>query len=112
MCQRGLGQIGPTQKVLTALVGQPGRELHATDLRARTGLPVGIIYPMLARLEALQWVDSGWQRPPVHRPGSPRRRYYRLTPHGWAMARGELARARARPGTAAGLRRGHAGRQP
>jgi Transcriptional regulator PadR-like family. len=92
MSQRDLGLTRPTQEVLTtALVGQPVRELNAGDIRAQTDLPVGTIYPMPARLEALQWVDSSWQHPPVQHAGSRRRRYYRLNPRGLAMARRELA---------------------
>jgi PadR family transcriptional regulator PadR len=90
MSQRDLGLAGSTQEVLTALVGQPVRELNAGDIRAQTGLPVGTIYPMLARLEAMHWVDSGWQHPPVQHAGSRRRRYYRLNPRGLAMARREM----------------------
>jgi PadR family transcriptional regulator, regulatory protein PadR len=98
MSQRDLGLTRPTQEVLTALVGQPVRELNAGDIRAQTGRPVGTIYPMLARLEALQWVDSSWQHPPVQHAGS-RQRYYRLNPCGFAMTRRELAhQARASTG--------------
>jgi len=91
MSQRDLGLAGPTQEVLTALVGQSVRELNAGDIRAQTGLPVGTIYPMLARLEALHWVNSGWPHAPVQHAGSRRRRYYRLIPRGFAMTRHELA---------------------
>ncbi|MCL6599417.1 MAG: helix-turn-helix transcriptional regulator [Alicyclobacillus macrosporangiidus] len=58
----------------------------------RTGgalqLKEGTLYPALRRLEAAGWLESGWGR----EADGPRRRYYRITPHG----RKELARMRDR----------------
>ncbi len=51
--------------------------------------------------KTLQWLDSGWEPPAGRGQGRPRRRYYRLSPQGLAMARGALARA----GSPASLRR-------
>lgn len=52
---------GRTQQILGALVAHPARDHHGVGLRAETGLATGRIYPLLARLEALQWLDSGWE---------------------------------------------------
>ncbi|MEU1513792.1 PadR family transcriptional regulator [Streptomyces sp. NPDC005811] len=59
-----------------------------------TGLPSGTIYPLLARLEHVGRVDSGWEDPAVHEDtGRPRRRLYRITPDGAEQARAALVRA-------------------
>lgn len=93
MASRDLVMTPPTEVVLDALVANPTRAHHGAVLHAETGLPVGRIYPVLARLEALQWVDSGWEAPTGREQGWPRRRCYRLSAHGLAMARGALASA-------------------
>ena len=90
---RGFRLTGTTQQVLTALVAHPTRDHHGTQIRADTGLSAGHIYPVLARLEALQWLDSGWEPAAEGVQGWPRRRYYRLNPQGLAQIRGALASA-------------------
>ncbi len=85
----------PVQGVLNALITKPNRNHHGRDLHVETGLTLGAIYPVLAKLETLQWVEGGWEEPRRHEQGYPRRRKYRLTPNGLAMARGALAGARA-----------------
>lgn len=85
------------QAVLGALIADPGRHHHSAEIRSATGLGIGAIYPVLARLEALQWLDSGWEAPAGREQGWPRRRYYRLSTDGLALARGALASARAAP---------------
>lgn len=93
MPARELVATGTTEAVLAALVASPGRDQHGAALHRETGLSTGRIYPVLVRLEALQWLDSGWAEPTSHRLGWPRRRWYRLTEYGMAMARGSLASA-------------------
>ncbi|MFK4228055.1 PadR family transcriptional regulator [Streptomyces sp. NPDC019890] len=57
-------------------------------------MPSGTIYPILARLEQVGWVDSSWEDPVVHeQAGRPRRRFYRITQDGAVRARDDLARA-------------------
>ncbi len=87
----------PTRMVLEALVAEPSRNHHGAEVVAGSGLPIGTVYPVLARLESLQWLDSGWEEPAQHIQGWPRRRYYRLSADGLALARGALASARAAP---------------
>jgi PadR family transcriptional regulator, regulatory protein PadR len=83
------------QLVLDALVADPGRERYGLQLCELTGLPSGTIYPIMARLEQLGWVESSWEDPARHvAEGRPRRRYYRLTGEGAGQARQALARAR------------------
>jgi DNA-binding IclR family transcriptional regulator len=104
MHQGQLPMTKATEEILAALVGHASRDRHAADICAQTGLRTGTVYPVLARLEALQWVESGWEQR-LHEQGWPRRRYYRLSPYGLAMARGTLASARGSPAEPArGLR--------
>ena len=99
---RGLRLTGTTQQILGALVAHPTRDHHGTEIRADTGLSAGSIYPVLARLEALQWLDSGWEAPAERLQGWPRRRYYRLNQQGLAQIRGALPSATSARSTAPG----------
>src|SRR4051812_7904906 len=82
-----------TRGVLAELVDDPSADHHVTQLVNGTGLSAGEIYPVLARLEAVRWLESSWDPPTSTQQGWPRRRHYRLTADGLAMARGALARA-------------------
>lgn len=84
-----------TQAVLRALTAEPANDRYGLELSAATGLPSGTLHPILARLEALGWVDSSWEDIDVRKEGRPRRRYYRLNPDGLARARTALAQAHA-----------------
>ena len=86
-----------TRAVLGSLIVDPGQHRHCAEIRSATGLGIGAIYPVLARLEALQWLDSGWEAPSTREQGRPRRRFYQLSTDGLALARGALASARAAP---------------
>lgn len=88
---------GPVERVLVALVADPTRDQHGAELLGTTGLSASRVYPVLARLESMQWLDSGWEPPTGREQGWSRRRYYRLSARGLAMARGALASARASP---------------
>jgi DNA-binding PadR family transcriptional regulator len=96
-----------TQLVVRALLEEPARERYGLELGDLTGLPSGTIYPILARLEQVGWVESRWEDPAVHEAaGRPRRRFYRLTPDGAEQVRGALARVsrrRRRPDVGWGL---------
>ncbi len=76
-------------RVADALLAAPASDHYGYDLCKQTGLKSGVLYPILARLEAAEWVTSGWEGDGVR--GGPRRRYYRLTPSGTEMARRCLA---------------------
>ena len=83
-----------TQLVLRAMLAEPAAERYGLQLCEETGLPSGTIYPIVARLEQLGWVESSWEDPHEHiEAGRPRRRYYRLTEEGAQQARDALARA-------------------
>lgn len=84
-----------TQLVLRALLEEPAQERYGLELCDVTGLPSGTIYPILARLEQVEWVESSWEDPTIHEAaGRPRRRFYRLTTDGAEQARDALARVR------------------
>lgn len=71
------------QLVLAEMLGEPSESRYGLDMCASTGLPSGTIYPILARLERIGWVESDWEDPDAHiAEGRPRRRYYRLTREG------------------------------
>ena len=104
-----------TQLVLRALLENPAKQRYGLELCDLAGLPSGTIYPILARLESVGWIESSWEDPAVHeKAGRPRRRFYRITADGAEQARDALARAyrsgrrpvpgwvAARPGTGGG----------
>ena len=71
------------QLVLAEMLGEPAEQRYGLDLCEATGLPSGTIYPILARLERIGWVESDWEDPEAHiAEGRPRRRYYLLTREG------------------------------
>lgn len=71
------------QLVLNEMLSEPAEQRYGLDLCEATGLPSGTIYPIMARLERIQWVESDWEDPDAHiAQGRPRRRYYRLTREG------------------------------
>jgi len=96
-----------TQLVLRALLEEPAQERYGLELCDLTGLPSGTMYPILARLEQVKWVESSWEDPALHEAaGRPPRRFYRLTPDGAERARDALARvsrSRRRPELGWGL---------
>lgn len=98
-----------TERVLRALLAQPDERRYGLELCAETELHPGTMYPIVARLERVGWVESSWEDPAVHvAAGRPRRRYYRLTQDGAQRARAALERVeRSRSKlTADGWRRG------
>jgi DNA-binding PadR family transcriptional regulator len=83
----------PTQLVLRALLAEVDRELYGAEIGEAAGLPSGTVHPILARLEAIGWLESRWEEIEPRTAGRPARRYYRLTAHGMEPARDALARA-------------------
>ena len=94
----------PTQLVLHALLAEPSRELYGVEIGQVAGLPSGTVHPILARLEAVGWLESRWEEIDPRAEGRPARRYHRLTTDGMELARGALARAYGSSGRAAWLR--------
>ena len=86
-----------TQLVLRVLLEDPERQRYGLELSDALGLPSGTIYPILARLEQVGWVQSTWEDDAVHQQWArPRRRLYRLTSDGATRARAALQGAQRR----------------
>jgi DNA-binding PadR family transcriptional regulator len=83
----------PTQLVLEALLTDVERELYGVELGELAGLRSGTVHPILARLEAVGWLQSRWENIDPRTEGRPARRYYRLTADGARAAQAALARA-------------------
>jgi DNA-binding PadR family transcriptional regulator len=83
----------PTQLVLRALLAEPTHEMYGLQVCQAAGLPSGTIHPILARFEAMGWLESRWEDIKPETEGRPRRRYYRLTEDGAERARIALAQA-------------------
>jgi len=74
---RGLTRVTePTIEVLQVLLGSHGA-VWGLRIAKETGRPTGTVYPILARLESLGWVQGDWEDAPER--SGPRRRLYRLT---------------------------------
>lgn len=84
------------QAILRSLIEDPTAAHFGRQLSTATGLSSGTLHPILARLEALEWVDSDWEDIDPQRAGRPRRRYYRINERGLSLARTSLAEAYAR----------------
>lgn len=83
----------PTRLVLETMLADPARELYGLQIGQAAGLPSGTVHPILARLEAVSWVESTWEDIDPRVEGRPARRYYRMTARGVAASRAALARA-------------------
>lgn len=81
-----------TTHVLQVLTDEPGQDRYGLEVMALTGLPSGTVFPILARLEACGWLESGWEDVDPRVAGRPRRRYYRLTGPGREAGAVALAR--------------------
>jgi PadR family transcriptional regulator PadR len=61
------------------------------SLSSKLDLRSGTIYPLLARLEKAEWLESKWEEVDPAEVGRPRRRLYRLTGQGEVVAARALA---------------------
>ncbi|NRQ30597.1 PadR family transcriptional regulator [Nonomuraea sp. NN258] len=83
-----------TQAVLRVLLTDPDRARYGLELCDLAGMPSGTVYPILARLEQVGWVESRWEDPETHVDAKrPRRRYYRVTSDGAERGREAIAQA-------------------
>ena len=81
-----------TTQVLQALADDPDRTRYGLEVMALTGLHSGTVFPILARLEACGWLESGWEDVDPRAAKRPRRRYYCLTDAGREAGATALAR--------------------
>ena len=80
-----------TATLLRELLRSPARMRYGYELMSETDLASGTLYPILARLDALGWLDSEWE--PPAQPGRPPRRKFRLNSDGREGAREMIGRA-------------------
>jgi DNA-binding PadR family transcriptional regulator len=79
-----------TLRMLGAMLEDPMAWHYGLGLSDVAKIPLGTIYPMLARLEKSGWLESRWEDAGPENEGRPRRRLYRLTGHGERSALAEL----------------------
>lgn len=82
-----------TQRVLRELLRYP-TEMYGREICQSVGHAPGTVHPILAKFEALGWLESRIEDIDPVSAGRARRRYYRLTADGDGLARDALARAR------------------
>ncbi len=74
-------------QVLSALLSRPTEKLSGADLMRATQLRSGTLYPILLRFEQAGLLESEWEAGEPRNLARPRRRLYRVTPSGHAVAR-------------------------
>ena len=79
-----------TLRILGAMLEDPMAWHYGLGLCDEARVARGTIYPMLARLEKADWLESRWEDAGPENEGRPRRRLYRLTGHGERAAMAEL----------------------
>ena len=72
----------PVVKVAMALVADPAGQHYGYDLRKRTGVRSGVLYPVLTRMLDAGWLSDGWEDPDTIERKRPPRRYYEVTTEG------------------------------
>jgi DNA-binding PadR family transcriptional regulator len=89
---------GPVERVLSVLLADPAVPRYGLEISKQADLETGTLYPIMARLERVGWVESRWEDPDLSiNDGRPRRRYYQLTTDGAEQAERalqDLAQAR------------------
>lgn len=97
----------PLLAVLRVMTEAPLEHRYGLDIARTADLPLGTIYPVLARLEGAGWVAREWEQIDEAAEGRRRRCYYTLTGIGAYKAHAALQRqsrvigtALPRPGTA------------
>src|SRR4030081_2563242 len=79
---------GPVQQVLRAMLEDAAVPRYGLEISKQADLETGTLYPVMARLERVGWVESSWEDPDLSTSdGRPRRRYYQLTKDGAEQAR-------------------------
>jgi DNA-binding MarR family transcriptional regulator len=77
-----------TGKVLLGVfLPDPGRRWYGLEIAKRAGIKSGTLYPVLARLESLGWIEGEWENIDPAVIGRRPRRYYTLTALGVSAAR-------------------------
>jgi len=72
--------------ILAVFLDDPTSPRYGAELCRLTGVKPLRLYPILARLEAMGWLESHWEEPDRDGSNRPRRRCYRITSSGVANA--------------------------
>lgn len=80
-------------QLMIALMDDPQGRHWGYDLSRRSGVRSGVLYPILHRMVAEEWLTDGWEDVSEIR-GRPPRRYYELTAEGALQLGATLNRAR------------------
>lgn len=96
---QSLNRVTPATADVLEVLRASGSATWGLQIVKETGRPAGSVYPILERLERLEWVTSEWE-PETERKG-PRRRLYRLTPDAQLASVAAITKARARQASAA-----------
>ena len=76
--------------ILRGFLLDPKAEMTGAEIIRRSGLASGTVYPILLRFERVGLLKSYWESGNPSDLGHPRRRYYRISPQGLAVAREAL----------------------
>ena len=76
--------------VLRTFLQRSGEKLYGYDIMQVAGVSSGTLYPLLLKLENEGFLTSMWERVEPRDEGRPRRRLYRLTASGQALAMRDL----------------------
>jgi DNA-binding PadR family transcriptional regulator len=76
-----------TRRILRVFLADPSAELYGLQLIHDSGIPAGVMYPTLARLEAAGLINGTWEEIDEVAAGRRRRRYFVLTLKGQTAAR-------------------------
>jgi PadR family transcriptional regulator PadR len=74
-------------RILRLFFGDPGAEITGAQIIRASGLASGTVYPLLLRFERVGFLESHWESGNPSDLGHPRRRYYRISRDGLAVAR-------------------------
>lgn len=77
-------------RVLRVFLNDPTSEFTGAEILRASSLASGTVYPLLLRFERVGILESHWEAGNPSDLGHPRRRYYRITHQGRALAQQEL----------------------
>ena len=81
-------------EVAAALLKDSTNPHWGYELSKTSGVPLGVLYPVLSRMLNAGWLTDGWEDPAAAKGARPPRRYYRVTSEGEQALSEVLAEAR------------------
>lgn len=77
-------------RLLSVLVNHPKRDYYGLEIAEEIGTAYGNILPVLMRLEKAGWLEAEWENVDPVVAGRPKRKYYRLSNEGMALAKKQV----------------------